>query len=98
MNLMAIGLIGMVCFSISGLPQMLKSIKEGNSEGMATGTIWLWLIGELCYIFYTLANYSSDFILMINYVLNFSIVAVIAWYKYFPRIAVKHTKVIHNHH
>ena len=74
MNLMVIGLIGMVCFSLSGLPQLLKAIKEGHSDGMAAGTIWLWLTGEFCYICYTLANYSSDFVLMINYVFNFSIV------------------------
>ena len=85
MNLFLIGLIGMICFSLSGIPQMVKSIRDGHSEGIATGTIWLWLIGELAYILYTLANYSTDFILLVNYVLNFSVVAVIAYYKHFPR-------------
>ena len=85
MNLIAIGLIGMVCFSISGIPQMTRSIRDGHSEGMALLTIWLWLIGEFCYIAYTLANYSSDFVLLVNYIMNFSVVAVIAYYKHFPR-------------
>ena len=94
MNLVVVGLIGMVCFSFSGLPQMLKAIKEGHANGMAALTIWLWLIGEFCYICYTLANYSSDFVLMVNYVMNFSIVAVIAWYKHFPR----KSETIYNYH
>ena len=84
-NLFLIGLIGMVCFSVSGVPQMLKSIRDGHSDGMAAGTLWLWLVGELSYIMYTLANYATDFILLVNYVLNFSVVAVIGYYKYFPR-------------
>jgi uncharacterized protein with PQ loop repeat len=84
-DLFLIGFIGMVCFSISGIPQALKSFRDGHSDGMAAGTIWLWLIGEAAYILYTLANYATDPILLVNYILNFLVVAVIAWYKHYPR-------------
>jgi uncharacterized protein with PQ loop repeat len=76
-----IGVIGSFCFAISGVPQMIKSIKDKHSNGIAHGTILLWLIGELSMLIYTFFKYF-DFILMINYLANFLIVGVIAWYKY----------------
>ena len=79
-----IGLIGLSCLSLSGVPQLLKAVKEGHANGVAFGTIWLWLVGEFAYIIYALCV-QADWLILLNYVFNFSIVAVLAYYKHFPK-------------
>jgi uncharacterized protein with PQ loop repeat len=80
-----IGLVGSVCFSISGVPQLVKSFKDGHSKGMSHGTLWLWIIGELAMLYYSYSKYPSDYILIGNYLFNLIIVSMIAKYKYAPR-------------
>jgi uncharacterized protein with PQ loop repeat len=65
-----IGIIGAICFAISGLPQAIKSLKEGHSKGIATATVWLWLIGEAATLAYTYHRYPEDYILILNYLSN----------------------------
>jgi uncharacterized protein with PQ loop repeat len=86
------GVIGATCFSISGIPQMILSIQTGNSDGMSAGTIWLWLGGEFSMTIFAIAStyigdikHKAAIILLANYLLCMATVAVIAWYKYFPR-------------
>jgi uncharacterized protein with PQ loop repeat len=87
-----VGIIGGICFSISGVPQMILSIQTGNSNGMSAGTIWLWLGGEASMTIFAIAStYVGDIkkkaavILLANYILCMATVGIIAWYKYFPR-------------
>lgn len=80
-----IGLIGATAFALSGVPQAIRSFKEGHSAGMAHGTIILWFSGEGAMLVYALGKYTSDYILICNYLANFLVVGVIAWYKYLPR-------------
>lgn len=80
-----IGMIGAICFALSGIPQAVKSIIDGHSNGISHGTIWLWLIGEFAMLSYAFGKYSNDLILIINYLANFFVVAVIAFYKYKPK-------------
>ena len=77
-----VGLVGATCFALSGVPQKIKSIKDGHSDGMSHGTIWLWLIGEGAMLLYALIKYTFDFILIGNYLANFVVVAIIGLYKY----------------
>lgn len=80
-----IGLIGATAFALSGVPQAIRSFREGHSDGMSHGTIILWLSGEGAMLVYALGKYTSDYILICNYLANFLVVGVIAWYKYLPR-------------
>jgi uncharacterized protein with PQ loop repeat len=80
------GVIGAVAFAISGVPQMIKSIKDGHAYGVAWGMIILWLIGEINMIAYTLLKYGLDIILLGNYTINFIVIMIILYYKVFPRI------------
>lgn len=84
MEVEILGWIGATAFAISGVPQMIKSIREGHSSGVSHGLIWLWLTGEAAMLLYTTLKYS-DVILLTNYIANLIFVGVIAWYKYFPR-------------
>lgn len=80
-----LGIVGLICFVMSGVPHLLKSVKDGHSNGLAAGTIWFWFLGEICYLIYTVYLYD-DFVLYLNYIWNAVIVGGIAWYKYFPRV------------
>lgn len=80
-----IGMVGVTCFALSGIPQAIKSIRDGHSNGISHGTIWLWLIGEFAMLDYAFVKYSNDMVLIINYLANFLVVAVIAFYKYKPK-------------
>lgn len=80
-----IGLVGSICFSISGVPQLIKSFRDGHSNGMSHGTLWLWITGESAMLAYSYSKYPSDYILLGNYLFNLIIVGLIAKYKYLPR-------------
>jgi hypothetical protein len=77
------GAVGATAFALSGLPQALRAVHDGHARGVASGTVGLWLIGELAMLAYTLAEYTSDWVLLANYGANAVIVGVIAWYHWF---------------
>jgi uncharacterized protein with PQ loop repeat len=80
-----IGTIGAICFALSGMPQAIKSIRDGHSKGIAEATVWLWLLGEVGSLVYTLKFYSTDLILLFNYISNTILVSIIFAYRYWPR-------------
>lgn len=82
---MLLGTIGAFCFALSGLPQAYKSWKDGHSDGVAHGTIILWLVGEGMMLAYALYFYTTDYVLTVNYTFNFLLVSVIFKYKYWRR-------------
>lgn len=80
-----IGIIGGTCFAFSGLPQAIKSLREGHSDGISHGTVWLWLIGEACMLIYAIRFYTSDLVLIANYTANLVLIGIVAKYKYMKR-------------
>jgi uncharacterized protein with PQ loop repeat len=90
---MLLGTIGGICFAFSGLPQAYKSWKDGHSDGITYGTIWLWLIGEGMMLAYALHFYTSDLILILNYTFNFLLVFIIFKYKYWKRKMIKTKRI-----
>lgn len=80
-----IGIIGAICFALSGLPQAIKSWRDGHSGGIATATVWLWLIGEGATLAYTYHKYPGDYILILNYLSNVILVGIVFKYKYWTR-------------
>jgi uncharacterized protein with PQ loop repeat len=82
---LTIGIIGSICFALSGFPQAIKSWRDGHSKGIATATVWLWLIGEAGTLAYTYYNYPQDYILLLNYLSNVIMVGIIFRYKYWER-------------
>ena len=79
-----LGIIGGVCLAISSIPQVIKTIKDGHAEGLATGSIWLWLVGCLAMLFYVIVEHQRDVVLVLNYFISVLFVFVILWYKYRP--------------
>lgn len=81
-----IGYLAGFLFAFCGLPQAIKSYKEGHSEGISHLMIWMWLVGELLMQYYVILKHGWDMPLLLNYWINTVFVLVIVKYKYFRRI------------
>lgn len=81
-----IGLVGSLCLALSALPQVILSIKNRHSDGIARGMIWLWFIGVFCMLIYT--TQYKDTMLLVNYTANLLFVGVILYFSYFPKRTV----------
>ena len=77
------GWIYSLAFALSGAPQMLRSIKDGHSNGVADGTMILWMLGELAGLIYGVGIWQLPIIF--NCLLNTICVGIICWYRIFPR-------------
>lgn len=80
----AIGWIGSTLFALCGLPQAASSWKHKHSDGLTWLFLMMWLGGELLTIIYVSAT-SRSMPLLVNYYLNALFLAVIIWFKTFPR-------------
>lgn len=78
-----IGWVGAAFLALCGIPQMIKSIKDGHADGIADLFIIMWGVGEVLMFIYVLPIMSYP--LLANYLLNILIIAVILKYKVFPR-------------
>ena len=70
-------------FALSALPQSLRSIKEGHSDGVADGTLILWFIGEIAGIVYGFGLMQLPIIA--NCLVNTIFVGIIVWYRLKPK-------------
>jgi len=78
--------VGAVCFAACAVPQAVLSMRNKNSEGMSYLFLWLWFAGEAMTIVYVLASVKGNIApLMFNYLINFSCLLVILYYKHFPK-------------
>ena len=82
---MALGTIGLICFSTSAIPQAYRAFKDGHADGLVQGTLWLWFTGEVTTLAYTGYFHPDDYILILNYIFNILTISVIMRYKYFRR-------------
>lgn len=77
------GWIYSLAFALSAIPQALKSIKEKNSDGVADGTLLLWIVGEIAGTVYGISLIQWPIIF--NCALNTIFVGIICYYKLFPK-------------
>jgi len=80
-----IGILGSLFFSFSGPPQAYKAIKDKHANGLALITLWMWLLGEVFTLAYTLYFYPGDFVYLVQLIVNTIAVSVIAWFFYFGK-------------
>lgn len=81
----AIGWIAGLLFGFCGLPQALKCIRDGKSEGISKAFLLMWLTAELLMQAYVLSKHGFEMPLLVNYWLNTAFCLVIAKYMFFPR-------------
>jgi uncharacterized protein with PQ loop repeat len=74
-----IGFIGSICLALCALPQAIKSIKEGHSDGVSSLLLLLWLVGEVCLFIYAIPLMSLP--LFLNTSSNMLFLCIIGYYK-----------------
>lgn len=70
-----------------GLPQALKSWRDGHSRGLSAQMLWLWLLGSILVLPHLLLLYNVALILV--YCANIVFILVMLKYFYFPRESQK---------
>jgi len=69
--------------SICGLPQAIKSFKEGHSNGVSLSFVISWSLGCILMLIYVIPTGSLP--LIVDYVLNICFTLIILFYKVRPR-------------
>ncbi len=77
------GWLGSICLAICGVPQAVQSYKDKHSEGISNGFLILWALGEVFALAYVYDK--LDLPLLLNYATNIFILAVIIYYKMYPK-------------
>jgi len=79
-----LGYIAGISFALAGAPQAYKCYKQGHAHGVSKAMLYLWIIGEVSAIFYTLHLWREILPIFINYFLNLAIISVIVKYRFWP--------------
>ena len=61
-----VGWVAGLLFAFCGLPQAIKSYKDGNSDGISYLFIYMWLVGEVLMQFYVISKHGFDMPLLVN--------------------------------
>ena len=80
-----LGWLGTLFFALCGVPQAYKCFRQGNAYGISKIFIFMWLIGEICYIIATWISFGFVFWLMINYFCNVLFILIIIYYMICPK-------------
>ena len=80
-----VGWLGAVLLAVCGAPQAFKSFREGHSRGVSPSFLALWLGGELCFLYSTIAKLGVVSWLVFNYLGNIAFVLVIIYFAIFPK-------------
>lgn len=78
-----LGWIGALLLATCGAPMAWQSYKQGHSEGISAGFLWMWFFGEVLVLIYVLPQLLYPLIL--NYGFNIILVAIVIKYKYRPK-------------
>lgn len=50
-----LGFLGSFFLGVHSIPQAWKSFKDGHSDGLSHGLVWLWVLGEIFMTLYVLS-------------------------------------------
>ena len=81
------GWVGAICLACCAVPQAILSVRQGHSDGISKGLLWLWSLGEIFTLIYLLAQpYDNwNWPLVVNYSANIVFIGIVVWYKIFPK-------------
>ncbi len=80
-----LGWIGSICFALCGLPQAIKCVRQGNTQGLSTLFLTLWSVGSVCYIMAVWTEFGWVPWMMMNYIMNLIWLVTIFRYRLWPR-------------
>lgn len=87
-----IGWIGGILLALSSIPQAIRTVRDGNADGLSGFFIASWLIGEVLSLVYIGPTFNWP--LIANYGINLLIVSLIGYYKVWPRDSRKFIDVM----
>lgn len=73
-----IGYLGGILLTICGIPEVVRTIKDGRCH-LGWNMLVLWFLGEVFMIGYAIHLMNAP--LIMNYVFNFFVVAIMLYYK-----------------
>lgn len=76
--------VGSVLLALCGFPEALRAFRLKRCD-IGWGMLLMWLIGELCLVVFALQ--TKQHVLLINYFANILFLAVMLFYKLFPRVS-----------
>lgn len=79
-----LGWLGAVFLAFCGMPQAIKSVKDGHAYGLDRKFLLLWTGGEIFTLIAVLGDIPVKY-LIFNYGMNLIFLLVIWFYKIFPR-------------
>jgi uncharacterized protein with PQ loop repeat len=80
-----LGWLGSIMLAFCGLPQAIKTLKDGHSKGLDAFFLLLWTFGEI-FTLIAICNTAPNLLyLLFNYGLNIVFLSVIWYYRFFPR-------------
>lgn len=81
----AVGFIGATLLAICAIPQAVQSMVHGHSRGLNTSFLWSWFLGEIAMLSYVVIEMGTWGPLFFNYAANTGLLAIIVYYRHFPR-------------
>jgi len=78
-----IGWLSTLFLSVCGIPQAIKSYREGHANGLSNGFLFCWTTGEILLIAHTYM--VLDWPVFFNACANLLIMCVMLRYKFWPR-------------
>lgn len=79
-----LGWLGFGLLFISAIPQMMKCWHDGNADGLSWAMLVLLALGFILMLMHVIASHAS-IMLVINYGASLFGVALLLWFKLFPR-------------
>jgi hypothetical protein len=74
--------IGSVLLALCGFPEAMRAFKYKKCD-IGWGMLLMWLSGEICLVVFALQ--SNQHVLLINYFANILFLAIMIFYKIFPK-------------
>jgi uncharacterized protein with PQ loop repeat len=75
----ALGWIGSFMLAFCGLPEVIKTVREGECT-LTWGFLIMWGVGEICLLIPVITQGMAPF-LTLNYSVNVLFLLILLWYK-----------------
>lgn len=82
-----IGWFSTGCFTVAGFPQVVKTVREGHADGVSTGFLIFWFLGNLLGSIY--AFLAGSYPLAIGFTTSVFFGSIIWRYKLWRRHAAR---------
>jgi uncharacterized protein with PQ loop repeat len=75
--------IGNLLLAVCAVPQAWASFRQGHSDGISSGMLWLWGIGTMLALPLQVDKGIAQAVM--NYNVNLFLISVIVYFKLYPR-------------